>query len=138
MLAIVRLAAAPAGQNAAASVTLALLPDGGVVIADDGRGLPVEPLRPWPEAQRATAALAAPLIVETGRDGGWSRVACVRGAVVKPLRPAISPQMRGTRIGFRPDPALFAAHRFNPARLAAGLAAIRAAVPGVDVRLVRV
>ncbi|GAB4211743.1 MAG: hypothetical protein OHK0022_46640 [Roseiflexaceae bacterium] len=69
------------------------------------------------------AALAAPLIVETGRDGGCWWVACARGAVVEPLRPALSPQVRGARIGFRPDPALFAAHRFDPARLAAGLAA---------------
>jgi len=63
-------------------------------------------------------ALSERLEVEVARDGMLWTQAYARGKPVTRLRNAVAaPNRRGTRIRFRPDPEIFGAQQFKPARL---------------------
>ena len=64
-------------------------------------------------------ALAERLEVEVVRDRALWRIAFARGHVIKPLERADPPRGRGrgTQFRFRPDPSIFPAVHFDPARL---------------------
>jgi DNA gyrase/topoisomerase IV subunit B len=63
VLEIIRLAADPHTANDSTTVATTLRHDGSLLVADDGRGLPVQILRPWDDATLSGPALELVLTV---------------------------------------------------------------------------
>ncbi len=124
------------------TIAVTLEREGWVTVEDDGRGMPVTPgddgrsltetaLRDWhdsptldghkPHVHLSTMgiglvlvnALSDSMVIESRSEGRRYQVTC---AEQKPSSPVdLGPcESSGTRVRFRPDPAIFGAARFNP------------------------
>lgn len=155
---------ARAGYCARISVTL--LADGSCAVEDDGRGIPValHPAEQLPacqvvltrlhaggkfgrEAYRYSAglhgvglsclnALSAQLTLEVWRDGGHHQQTYAAGEPLTPVIRLADTTNHGTRITFRPDPAIFAgAGEFSRTVLAGRLRELAFLHPGLHLRL---
>ena len=144
-------------ETGATTVTVALLPGGTVRVTADGAGLPVfvrpQEGRPWAElvlttlfAGRATPetpgmelfavnALSRALDLETARDGYVWRASCAERRLVRPLTRGEPVTSTGLIVTFTPDPEILGDGSYDLAALAAHLAGIEAAHPGVRIAL---
>jgi len=147
-------------------IRVVLRADGGVEVADDGRGIPVDPhpkeQRPAVEVvltklhaggkfdQQAYAvsgglhgvgisvvnALSVRTEVEVARDRAVHRIAFARGRLVEPLTRTGRAKGTGTTVRFWPDPEVFDAVRFDRATIAARLRETALLNPGLRLDLV--
>ena len=119
------------------NIKIEILPDSGIRVTDDGRGIPVDEMKEEGKSAlevilttlhaggkfggggykisgglhgvgaSVVNALSAKFEVEVHRDGVITRMVCVRGAVVEPVAQTGKTKRRGTVVSFWPDPEVF-------------------------------
>jgi DNA gyrase subunit B len=145
----------------ATSIHVRLHRDGSLSCEDDGGGIPVDPLmptdpRPWVEVvcteihaggrfQRkrygegigfgvglvAVNALSEWLVVETTREGRRWRIRLDRGTVTQSLTDLGPTSRGGSRVWFKPDPAIFGGVQLNYGELSRRLRVESCLWPGI-------
>lgn len=148
------------------NIDVEIAPDGSMIVTDDGRGIPVEPIAKYgkPAVEivltrlhaggkfggrsykvsgglhgvglSVVNALSEWLLVEVARDGKVYRQRFERGKVASKLEVAGKTDRRGTRISFRPDSQIFEETDFSTEILAQRLREMAFLNKGLKIALV--
>lgn len=164
VLNVAKAALDPECVNGCTQLQVTVQADTLLVLADDGRGLPVAPTSPKdavPLLETVVTrlfggrpnqhiyermgflfgwgavlnALSERLVIETNVEGQHYVLTCARGSITEPLRCAGPTQERGTVIQFVPDPAIWEAPRFDVILLRDGLQRLAVSYPTARILL---